>query len=185
MKGREALRRTVHVGLGAGAFLLPVVGWLPMAALCAVAVAFNFWALPRLPVTRFLVRDGHDDGHRGLVLYPAGLLFLILLFRDTYAPVQAGWLALALGDGLAPGFGRWFSRPRWPWCPDKAVPASVLAFAVSGSVMGLLIPWPGAVAGAVAGLLAETLPGEDNLAVPLFAAAGVALTGVVLTGGAA
>ena len=115
MTRREAARRILHVLLGAGAFLVPLLGWVALAALCAAAAAANAWLLPRLAATRWLLRDARDGGRRGLVLYPVAVGVLALVFRDEHGPIQAGWLALAVGDGLAPFFGEVLRGPRWPW----------------------------------------------------------------------
>ena len=172
MSRREWGRRLVHVGLGSGAYLLPLVSGPVAAAVLAVATLHNAFALPRLPVIRLLLR-AEGGGLRGLVLYPLVLLGLVLILRERHQQVvQAAWLALAVGDGLAPGLATLFRRPAWPWNGEKAVPASCAAFALAFVAMIPTLPLSLAAAGTGGGLLGETLPRpcDDNLMVPLFAA---------------
>lgn len=180
---REFKRRLIHLGLGAGAFLLPVLGWKVVAGLALVATCTNALILPRLNWTSFLLRDAKDRGLLGLILYPMVVLGLVLVFRDWYVPTQAGWLALAIGDGLAPIFGMRLKSPRWPWNHSKSIPASVSAFVVASAVMVLIAPLHVALFAGLLGLIGETLPKpiNDNLSVPFGAALGAAL----LTGGLA
>lgn len=175
MTRNEAGRRLLHAALGAGAFAVPLIPWPVLALASAAAAAGNAWVLPRLAWTRWLLREGGDGGRRGLVLYPVAVGLLAVVFRDDPEPIQAGWLALALGDGLAPFFGALWPAPRWPWNPRKSVTASVLAFAVAAALIAGVVPLPRALAAAAAGLLGESLPApvEDNLSVPALASGAV------------
>jgi dolichol kinase len=178
MTAREGARRAVHLALGAGAWLLPVLGWEVVAWLSGFGCVFNLLLLHRLPLTRELVREG-GGGRLGLILYPVVVLALVLVFRDQYVPIQAGWLALAVGDGLAPVFGALFSRPRWPWNASKTVPATAAAFAIAAALLTTLTDATLAFSAMGVGALAESLPGpvDDNLTVPMVTAAAVFLMG--------
>ena len=146
MTRRELWRRGMHVALGSGAWLLPVLGWPLVAGLCAFGLLFNLFLLHRLPWTRDLRRPGSGDGRRGLILYPLVLLALLLVFRADHLPVQAGWVALALGDGLTPLAGALLPGPRWPWNRNKSVAATAAAFTVAwGALCTLACPWQAAV----------------------------------------
>ena len=179
MTAREASRRVVHLALGAGAWLLPVLGWEVVAGLSAFGCLFNLLLLHRLPFTRGLVRED-GAGRIGLILYPVVVLTLVLVFRDQHAPIQAGWLALAVGDGLAPVFGVFLTRPRWPWNPSKTAPATVVAFAVAAALLSTLTDATVAFSAMGIGALSESLPGpvDDNLTVPVVAAVAAFLIGV-------
>ena len=167
MSGRELFRRLVHTGLGAGAFLLPVLGWEVVGALALAAIPFNLWLLRDVPLLCRLQRAG-GSGNRALVFYPLAVLILVLAFRDDHAPIQAGWLALAVGDGLAPVLSNVMVRMPWPWNRRKSAAGAVAAFALATLAMMPLMPWPVAAAAGCAGLAAESLPApiEDNLSVP-------------------
>jgi dolichol kinase len=169
--GSEDLRRSLHLLLGAGAYLLPWLGWRAGAVLCAVAAIANTWILPHLAPTRVLLRPG-NDGRLGLILYPAVLGVLLLVFRDDYLPTRAGWLAMAVGDGIAPWLGRLLPRPRWPWLPGKSLSASAAASTLAAATMLPVMPPAAAGAAALGGLAGEALSGivDDNLSVPALAA---------------
>ncbi len=169
----------MHVALGSGAWMLPVLGWPAVAGLCAFGLLFNLFLLHRLPWTRELQRPGDGGGRSGLVLYPLVLLALVLVFRTDHAPVQAGWVALALGDGLAPLAGTLLPGPKWPWNRSKSVAGTAAAFTVAWAALSTLIcPWEAAVCMA-AGALADSAPGvvDDNLSIPVAAATAAALLG--------
>jgi len=171
---REWTRRLVHIGVGAGAFLLPLVPWSAAMAVLVAAVLHNAFVLPRLSVGRRLLRaDG--GGRLGLVLYPLVLLVLVILCGERVEIVQGAWLAMAVGDGLAPIIGARLRRPVWPWRSDKSVTASLLAYALAGATMILVLPLCTAMAATLGGLVGEALPRpfNDNLTVPLLAAGAV------------
>jgi dolichol kinase len=177
MTSREWARRSVHVGLGALAWVVPLVPWSLVAATAALATLANAFLLPRVSLGKWLLRPGADSGHRGLVTYPLAIAILSLLAREDHEFVQAGWIALAFGDGLAPIFALLASRPKWPWNARKSVGATVLAFGVAGLLAAtVLSPREAACACGLAALM-ESLPRpvEDNLAVPMGAAGGLLL----------
>ena len=183
MTGREGARRLVHVGLGGLAWFLPLVSWKVAAIVFLLGTLANAFLLPRLPAFRLLMRpsspEGDPGGLRGLVLYPLVLLGLTLLFRDREEPVIAAWLAMALGDGLAPLLAHAFGGPAWPWNARKRILPSCLAFGVSVLAMVTLLPPATALWAGTLGLLGESLPGpvDDNLTVPLLAAGGTLIGG--------
>ncbi len=174
MTGREWARRGLHIALGSGAFLLPTLGYEVVALLCGSAILFNWLVLPRWASTRWLLRDGDQSGHRGLVIYPAVVLGLVLVARNHFALAQSGWIALAVGDGLAPIIGSVLTVPRWPWCKNKSVLGSAGALAAAGLVLGCLMPWPSALGAAVGGMIGDSAPSplDDNYTVPFGAALG-------------
>jgi dolichol kinase len=166
---RGLARRVVHTGLAGGALLLPLFPWGASVLALTAAACFNAAILaPRAWLARV---DGR--GSRGLVLYPLVLAILLLYYQEDVVPVQCAWFAMAVGDGLAPLF-RHGGAP-WPWRRDKEMSATFLAYGLSAVLMVSVVPWPVALAAALAGAVAETLPEplDDNLCVPI-AAAGAA-----------
>lgn len=163
------LRRCLHVALGGGAFLLPLVSWQVSLVACTVGAAFNALVLPRM---KWVPRED-GAGTLGLVLYPLVLALLLVFFRSDFVPVQAAWICMAVGDGLAPLLA--VQAVPWPWNRRKSVVGSVCAYAMSGLVLMAVLPWPLALCAALAGCLVESLPlrVDDNLLVPLASALAV------------
>jgi dolichol kinase len=156
MTRNEIVRRLVHVLIGLGAYLV----------LAIVAIPANAWLLPHLPGLRDVIRpDG--SGTRAIWLYPFSCAILLAVFYERPAFAQAGWLALGLGDGLAPFLAAAIGGPNWPWCARKRILVSVAAGAVAGLAALLVVPLPSALAVAAAGTLADSLPLEDNVTWPL------------------
>ncbi|MCU0255130.1 MAG: DUF92 domain-containing protein [Vicinamibacterales bacterium] len=187
----ETSRQLVHVGVGLVALALPWLTWPQAAACAAAALAFNVFALPRL-AGEVLFRPGELSGRTtaGIVLYPASVLMLIVLFRERLDLTAAAWGILAFGDGVATMAGRLAGRGarRWPWNPDKTWAGSAGFFA-AGAVAGVALslwtlpavpaavpawfPWVAPVAAALVATFAETMPVrlDDNVTVPAAAAA--------------
>jgi uncharacterized protein (TIGR00297 family) len=173
------------MAVGGFAFLLRWLSW-PQAALMALAaLLFNWWLLPQLG-GRALWREGERGrGYAlGILLYPASVLGLILLFREQLWMVAAIWGVLAFGDGMATLVGQALRGPRLPWNPRKGW-AGTLAFVGFGTLGAVvLIGWtlrlPPATWGSMRILalalplaaccaLVESLPTtlDDNVTVPL------------------
>jgi dolichol kinase len=166
MTQNEILRRIVHVLIGVAAYLVPVIGVKAALILAIVAIPANMWLLPRLPLLKGVIRsDG--SGTRAIWLYPFSCALLLGVFYEQPRYAQAGWLALGIGDGLAPFIAMAVKGPLWPWNARKRI----LVSAASGLVAGLaalpVVPAPAAIAVAVVGALADSLPLEDNLTWPL------------------
>ena len=166
MTKNEILRRLVHVLIGVGAYLVPVIGVKAALILAIVAIPANAGVLPHLPGLRGVIRpDG--TGTRAIWLYPFSCALLLALFYERPAFAQAGWLALGLGDGLAPFLASVIGGPKWPWCARKRVFVSLAAGAVAGLATLPVLPLPAALAVAAAGTFADSLPVEDNVSWPL------------------
>jgi uncharacterized protein (TIGR00297 family) len=180
----EWKRKAVHVGSGLFAFLLPFLTWGEAALAAAAALLFNLIALPRLG-GRALLRDAEAGRTHstGIVLYPAVVLTLILVFRDRLEIAALGWALLAFGDGAATLFGMALGGPRVPWNRDKSVAGFTAYVAVGAGMAALLFglvrreapsaPEALCIAlAALAGAAVESLPSElnDNFLPPLVGA---------------
>jgi len=165
MSPSELLRRLVHIGIGLGAYLVPVIGVDAATVLALAAIPANAWLLPRLPWVRRVIRpDG--KGTHALWLYPLSVAALLLAFRGTPEVAQCGWLALGVGDGLAPFIAMVIRGPTWRFNGTKRVFVSVLAGMVAGLACWPVVGARGAVAVAAAGAVADSLPLEDNVTWP-------------------
>jgi uncharacterized protein (TIGR00297 family) len=120
---RELLRKLLHLAMGGFAFLIPYLTWWQTSLLAAVALLHNLLLFPRYGGRRLFrgaaAQHGHDPG---IVLYPAAVLALSLLFAPWPAIVAAAWGLLAFGDGMATicGVLAGPSSPRLPWNHRKS-----------------------------------------------------------------
>jgi len=135
----ETARRVVHFAMGGLAFLLPYL--TPMQAACAAgaAVLFNLFLLPHVGPSLFRRGERESPWRSGVVIYPATVLLLVILFHRHMEIAGAAWAILAAGDSAAGWIGRRFGRTPIPWNRSKTVEGScafaVAAFAFSWAVL--------------------------------------------------
>ncbi len=129
----ELLRKAVHVGTGGFALCLRWLGPLEAALAAAAALVFNLLLLHRL-TGRVLLRPGERPSgfSRGIALYPAAVLVLILVFSRRLELAAAVWGLLAVGDGMAAVVGLLAGGPRLPWNPAKRF-SGLVAFTLYGT----------------------------------------------------
>lgn len=130
----EWKRKLVHIGAGAFALALPFLT-PAQAAFCALfAFLFNWQALPRLG-GKSMWRSGELSRGRalGILLYPAAVFCLILIFHDRLWMAAAIWGLLALGDGMASLVGQALRGPRLPWNDSKGW-LGLIAFVLFGTL---------------------------------------------------
>ena len=184
----ETKRKIVHISMAGFALFIGRLEPAIISLLCGVAFLNNWLVLPRI-TGRAIERD--TDKARGfalgILIYPAVLLLLSLVFYDKQVFVAVGWGAMAFGDGFAGLLGKAFGGPRLPWNPEKGWLGS-FAFVVMGTAltMGLIMLLPESARlghdwrvwliiigpAMVVAAWVETLRGliDDNLSVPLTAA---------------
>jgi uncharacterized protein (TIGR00297 family) len=178
----ERLRKLLHIGFGLGAVSLRWLPWQAAAGIAALAVLGNWLVLHRIfgpAVAR------HERGFdAGIVLYPAVVLVLILVFRHQLGIAAVSWCILGFGDGFATLAGTYFRRsPSLPWNRNKswaglaaflvaAAPASWVVWYLVGDSPTLLPPLFIILATVLVAAIAESLPLhiDDNLTVPIAAA---------------
>ena len=138
----ELTRKAVHIGMGGFALLLRWLTPWQAAGLAIGALLFNLFVLHRL-TRRALLRDNERGSgfSLGIVLYPAMVLALIVVFRDRLELAAACWGLLAVGDGMATVAGVLSKGGKLPWNPQKSW-AGFLAFVLNGTVAAaFLIRW--------------------------------------------
>src|SRR5512142_56589 len=114
----EPLRKAIHIAVGLVAFTLRWIPWPLAAAAAACAILGNWLVLHRIVGVRVA---RHERGYdAGIVLYPAMVLLLILVFRNTIEIAGSVWAILAFGDGFATLAGKAIRGPRLPWNPQKS-----------------------------------------------------------------
>jgi uncharacterized protein (TIGR00297 family) len=178
---REAARGIVHFSMGGLAFLLPYLTAFQAACAAGGALLFNLYLLPRLGPALFRRGERDSPWRSGIVLYPATVLVLVLLFRRSLDIAGAAWAILAAGDSAAGWIGRRFGRTPIPWNRSKTTEGSC-AFACAAFVFSwAVLVWMGrgaleaALLAAPTSLFAafmESLPWrlDDNLTVPILSA---------------
>ena len=182
----ELLRKTLHIGFGILAISLKYLPWRIAALVAAAAVLVNWAVLHRLVGKRVARHERGWDW--GIVLYPAAVLALILIFNWHIEIAAVAWVIMAFGDGFATLIGRAVPLARLPWNGDKSIGGS-LAFLVCGGAAAFAIarlfggPSHHAIAIAVAvvaAAIAESLPLRlnDNVVVPATAAGMLALLAI-------
>ncbi|HEY6213880.1 MAG TPA: DUF92 domain-containing protein, partial [Vicinamibacterales bacterium] len=195
----ERARQWVHIGSGAFAFLLRLLTWPQAALLAVVALAFNAIVLPRVGGRSLYRAIDRERGFPiGILLYPASVIGLILVFRSRLDIAAAAWGVLAFGDGFATLAGR---GRRLPWNRDKSVAGTMAFIACAAAGAIVLAAWTrpavdprpsilfvilAPVAAAIVAALVESLPVrlDDNVSVPI-AAGGVLWLASLMTGDAA
>ncbi len=184
----EVARQTVHVMVGALALPLRWLTWEQAAVLAGAGLLFNLVVLPRVVPGVFRPDERRHWYDSGIVLYPAAVLALVLLFPTRLDIAAIAWVILAAGDGMATLVGAHVRTARLPWNRDKSI-GGLVAFVVSGSAAATAMAWwmGGSFAGgagawpllwlvpaiaALAAAMTETVPIRlnDNLAVPAIAA---------------
>lgn len=180
----EALRKSIHIAIGFAAISLKWLPWRLAAAVAAVFVVVNWLVLHRI-VGKRVAR--HARGYdAGIVLYPAAVCALILIFNWHIALAAVAWVILAFGDGSATLIGRAMPIAKLPWNRDKSW-GGLVAFILIGGAASYAISryfgGPGTIA-VVAAVLAsafvESLPLgiNDNITVPATAGAMLAMMGI-------
>jgi len=175
----EGLRKVIHIAFGLLAVALAWVPWRIAAGIAILAVFGNWLILHRI-VGRRVAR--HERGYdEGIILYPAAVAALIILFNWHLEIAAVAWVLLAFGDGFATLIGRAMPMARVPWNREGASWGGMLAFIVFGGVAAILIarffggpPLAAVLIAIVVAAIVETLPLglNDNITVPA-AAAGV------------
>ena len=142
--GRELSRKFLHISMGAFALALAYLEPWQASLLAVVALVHNLFLLPLYGGRKLFrgaaARRGMD---LGIVLYPASILVLTLIFPRHLEIVAAAWGYLAFGDGFATVAGKLAGRRGGPlpWNRDKSW-AGLLAFAAAGAPgAALLYGW--------------------------------------------
>jgi uncharacterized protein (TIGR00297 family) len=174
----EPLRKALHIAVGLFAVTLKWLPW-PVAALCAVCAVLGNWLVLHRVFGARVAR--HERGYdAGIVLYPAMVLLLIIVFRHRIEIAGSVWAILAFGDGFATLAGRAIGGARLPWNREKTWSgfAAFIAFGFVGAEVmyvwlqtGRTLLSPMVIVGVtvVACAIAESSPlnVNDNVVVPL------------------
>lgn len=156
----------------------------------AIGGALLFWVIffsPRLLPGTYRPAEIQAGYSPGKIAYAAMVLVLLLLFRGRLFVAAGAWAVMAFGDGAATLAGRRWGGAPVPWNRKKTLAGS-LAFVLAGALAcAALLKWVNYPLGdftvafclmagllaAGAGALVESLPlpVDDNVSVPVTAAA--------------
>ena len=136
------MRKAVHISMGGFALLFRWITPGQAAILAIAALGFNLFVLHRLTRRALLRDDERRSGYAlGIVLYPAVVLALIVVFRARMELAAAVWGFMAFGDGMATVAGVLAKGGKLPWNPQKSW-AGFLAFILNGTAAAaFLIRW--------------------------------------------
>src|ERR1051325_1902609 len=181
----EPLRKTIHIAVGLGAFALKWIPWRYAALIAAAFVAINWLVLHRVAGRRAARHERGWDA--GIVLYPAAVCALIVVFNWHIEIAAAAWALMAFGDGFATLIGRSMPIAPLPWNGEKSG-GGVVACLLFGGAAALAIPMfydghprlEALLLVLVASAFAESLPLglNDNIVVPLVAGGVLAAVGI-------
>ncbi|WPP51289.1 DUF92 domain-containing protein [Catalinimonas niigatensis] len=181
----ENRRKLVHISMVIFALLIGRVHMGIITITCFLALLFNLFLLPNI-TRRNLEReiDQITGFSPGLVLYPAVLCLLSIIFFQQPIFLVISWGIMAFGDGFANLIGRywgkhpvlWNKRKTWEGCLGFITFATFLTLLLLSFLPNSLrfdtswIHWFWIILGAsLFAALWESIPGiiDDNLIVPL------------------
>ncbi|MGI8908444.1 MAG: hypothetical protein ACR2IE_18370 [Candidatus Sumerlaeaceae bacterium] len=99
---REYLRQLLHLGSGAGAFLLFYWSRLTVAGLIASGVTIvltTYWYVSKRQLVNPMYRPGESVWNNGAIRYAIGVALAVAVFPPHYAFI--GWIILAAGDSAS------------------------------------------------------------------------------------
>ncbi len=97
----ETLRKFLHIAFGLGALTLLWLPWRVVAGVAVIAVIGNWLLLHRL-FGRSVAR--HERGYdAGIVIYPAAVALLIIIFNWHLEIAAVAWVILAFGGSRGAG----------------------------------------------------------------------------------
>lgn len=180
----EVLRKSIHIAIGFGAIALKWLPWRLAAAIAAVFVVINWLVLHRV-VGKRVARDARG-WDAGIVIYPAAVCALILIFNWHVSLAAVAWVLMAFGDGSSTLVGRAMPIARLPWNRDKSWGGTIAFIVIGGAAAYAIARFFGSpnlnaiVAATLFAALIESLPLglNDNFTVPAAAAAMLATIGI-------
>ncbi len=129
----EFPRKLVHVGMGAFALLLRwLTPWQAIFMTVAGLVLNSFFLHDITRGALLRPEERASRFSRGVVLYPAILLLIFVVFRSRLELAAGVWVLLAVGDGMATLSGLAFQGPRLPWNHKKTW-SGLVAFVLFGT----------------------------------------------------
>src|SRR6266550_1562599 len=180
----EALRKSIHIAIGLGAIALKWIPWRLAGTVAAVFVVVNWLVLHRVVGKRVARRASGWDA--GIVIYPAAVCALILIFNWHISLAAVAWVLMAFGDGSSTLAGRAMPIAKLPWNHDKSWGGTIAFIIIGGGAAYAIAKFFGSpnfnaiLAATLFAALVESLPLglNDNFTVPAASAAMLAAIGL-------
>jgi len=176
---KEMLRQLLHIFFGS-VFIASVVLFGMSATLYFLIAIFLIGAVisflimkgSNVPIFSQIVETIGRGSEKelpgqGALFFFLGAIILMALFNEQHIVVGA-LIVSVYGDGFSTIIGKTFGRKKLP--NNKTLEGSMAGIIVSALLLGLLFPPHAAIATAVIGMLAELLPIDDNLTIPVVSA---------------
>ncbi|MBI4053392.1 MAG: hypothetical protein HY394_05145 [Candidatus Diapherotrites archaeon] len=181
---KELRRQFLHFAFGSAILALVLVAGtsvaLPATATMLAAGIVLSWVVSKgadyPPAKVFLKLAGRKAEKsmpgKGAIYLFLGATLSMLLFYSNEKAVITGLTVLVFGDSIATVIGKRFGKTRI--ANNRTLEGTVACIAVSFlALLSFLNPLQAAVAG-IAGAISEFLPIDDNITMPVFAAATIA-----------
>ncbi len=125
-------RKIVHISFGLLAYLMKILGVKIVIAMSIIAIVHNAFIFPL-----YFKRIFKDKIDWGIILYPASVLFVVLLYVDQPIYSAILWAVMAFGDGFAGLFGRLYGKKLLPYSKNKTIFGTAV-FVITSFVVSLL-----------------------------------------------
>ncbi len=125
-------RKIVHIGFGLLAYFMKILGVKIIIAMSFIAIVHNAFIFPL-----YFKRIFKAKVDWGIILYPASILFVVLLYMDQPVYSAILWAVMAFGDGFAGLFGRVYAKKLLPYSKNKTIFGTTV-FIITSFVVSLL-----------------------------------------------
>ena len=181
---KEIFRQTLHLLFGSITILIllnyGVLGSLLFSAFCLlISAIISFWISQgkTLPIVNYVIEqverkeEKHFPGKGAITLFIGEILAHIIFFYNPTI-ILGGIIVLVFGDFMSTLAGKLIGKHKL--VGKKTLEGTTAGFAVSFIYLSLIFQIQTAFLTAFIGMLAELLPFEDNITIPIVA-------GLVLT----
>ncbi len=183
---REFTRQAIHIagGIFYAALFLAASKELALAAatgifFIGILVSLSHRSGEKMPYVKSIIalaqrEDENGIPGKGALAFTLGVLLTAIIFFGFDSKIIAGAiLVLGIGDGTSTLIGKVFGKTKI--LQNRTLEGTIGGIIASAIVLAFIFPLQIAIFSAVIGMLAEYLPANDNYAVPLAAAAALAV----------
>ncbi len=180
---RETARQLIHMLLGSAiiaaviflgthATLEILLAIFALAAVASLRLAKGTNTTLLSKTTTVIGRESEQNfPFEGAIFFFLGAIMLLVLFPEKQI-VLGGLIVVVYGDAFSTLVGKAVGKTPLP--NNKTLEGSIAGFFVSAEILAIFFPLHIALLTALAGMLAELLPVNDNISIPI--ASAIALT---------